>query len=237
MASATNPLRSLLRCTTAPVARGFQSSIYPATTIASFSTTAALSAAPVKKKSGSVQTVKQKAVYKKKGGQNAAPVRKPNPGERKAFRKRIQLSNNSAIEVQGTDVLTADAMTDTANAGKLFALPDPVVDQLRILEAFKPTQSWHLFRKPHVLLRAELVDLMAKLKSAADSKEAARVILRGSKLSGKSLALLQAMGYALLNNWVVINIPEGNSHYLRAQFAPVLFHSSDQLNSQRSHQR
>lgn len=216
MASATNPLRSLLRCTTAgPIARGLQSSIFPTTvaaTVAPFSTTTAHQAVVgLKKKSGQIQTTKQKANFKKKKGQQqSSSGRKPNTGERKAFRKRVQLSNNSAIEVKGTEPLTAAAMADAASAGRLFAIPDALVDQLRTLQAFKPTQSWGLFRKPHVLLRAELVELMAKLKVSAEGKEAARVIVRGSRLSGKSLALLQAMSYALLNNWVVINIPEAN---------------------------
>lgn len=216
MASATNPLRSLARAAAGPVSRGFQASIFPTTTrtaaaVASFSTTAVLSAQPAKKATGVVTSQKQKKNYKKKSAQSSGPVRKPNPGERKAFRKRILLSNNSAIEVQGADTLTADAMADAASAGRLFALPDPLVDQLRVLEAFKPTQSWHLFRKPHVLLRAEAVELMAKLKASVDRKEAARIVLRGSRLSGKSLAILQAISYGLLNNWVVINLPEGKT--------------------------
>ncbi len=212
MASATIPLRSLLRSTTgSTVARGFQQPVLSsAATTASFTTTSLAAKGPVKAVKA-VQSQKQKKTYKKKGAQNAAPVRKPNPGERKAFRKRVQLSNNSALEVQGTDELTADAMINSANAGKMFALPDPLVDQLRVLEAFKPTQSWGLFRKPHILLRSEMADLTAKLGSAVESKKAARIVLRGSRLSGKSLALLQAMSYALLGNWVVVHIPEGEA--------------------------
>lgn len=239
MASATNSLRSLLlRSATRPVATGLQPSIYStASTTALFSTTATLSAAPLKgkKSAGAPQSTKQKKNYKKKKAQSAAPMKKPNPGERKAFRKRIQLSNNSAIEVQGTEPLTADVMVDAASAGKLFALSDQLVDQLRTLEAFKPTQSWNLFRKPHVLLRAELVDLMAKLEGSVSSKEAARIVLRGSRLSGKSLALLQAMSYALLKNWVVINLPEGNS-LNESHLSPVPFQIVNCYDSQRSHQ-
>lgn len=204
MAPSANPLRTLLR-PAGPVARGLHPGVYSG---APFSTTALLAKGPPAK-AGAVQTQKQKKTFKKKGAQSVGPARKPNAGERKAFRKRIQLSNNSALEVQGVDVLEAGVMTDGASAGKMFSLPDQLVDQLRTLEAFKPTQSWNLFRKPHVLLRQEVVNIMGRLGSAAESKKAARLVLRGSRLSGKSLALLQAMSYALLNNWVVINIPEG----------------------------
>ncbi|KAF4123891.1 small subunit ribosomal protein S29 [Geosmithia morbida] len=139
----------------------------------------------------------------------ASSAKKPNPGERKASRKRIQLSNNNALEVAGLGTLEAGTMTDPANAGKMFAVPDHIQDRLRTLEAFKPTQAWSLFRRPHVLLRSEVVDLVSRLQASAADKKAQRLVLTGAKLSGKSIALLQAMTYGLLNDWVVINIPEG----------------------------
>ncbi|KAF7544442.1 hypothetical protein G7046_g9788 [Stylonectria norvegica] len=148
-----------------------------------------------------------KKSYKKRG--NIVSVRKPNPGERKAFRKRIQLSNNSALPVEGLDVLQPGNMALAESAGKMLAVPDNVVDQLRALEAFKTTQSWSLFRRPHVLLRQETVELMKRLEASAEKKEAVRCVLTGSKLSGKSMTMLQAMSYALLNNWIVLHIPEG----------------------------
>jgi small subunit ribosomal protein S29 len=150
---------------------------------------------------------KVKKSYKKRA--NVAPVRKPQPGERKAFRKRIQLSNNSALPVQGLGTLDSKNMAQDSSVGKVFAVPDQVVDHLRALEAFKTTQTWNLFRKPHVLLRKETVELMKKLELSAKEKKALKCVLTGSKLSGKSMTMLQAMAYALLNNWVVFHIPEG----------------------------
>lgn len=100
-------------------------------------------------------------------------------------------------------------MTKAESAGKMFAIPDQVVDHLRALEAFKTTQTWNLFRKPHVLQRKETVELMKKLELSAKEKKALKCVLTGSKLSGKSMAMLQAMAYALLNNWVVFHVPEG----------------------------
>ncbi|KAH7023308.1 mitochondrial ribosomal death-associated protein 3-domain-containing protein [Ilyonectria destructans] len=201
MASA-NSLRCLVRPAMAP---RLQPMMLAA---ASFSTSTVLAAAaPPAIKSRRDLPAKQKKTYKKRA--NVAPVRKPNPGERKAFRKRIQLSNNSALPVEGLGALEAGNMALDENAGKVFSIPDHVVDQLRALEAFKTTQSWNLFRRPHVLLRKETVELMKKLEGSVEKKEALKCVLTGSKLSGKSMTMLQAMAYALLNNWVVFHVPEG----------------------------
>lgn len=202
MASA-NSLRCLMRPTIPRAPR-----IQPVL-LAPFSTSSSLLAvsAPPAIKSRRDLPQKVKKSYKKRA--NVAPVRKPQPGERKAFRKRIQLSNNSALPVQGLGTLDAKNMAQDSSVGKVFAVPDPVVDHLRALEAFKTTQSWNLFRKPHVLLRKETVELMKKLELSAKEKKALKCVLTGSKLSGKSMTMLQAMAYALLNNWVVFHIPEG----------------------------
>lgn len=197
MASA-NSMRSLMR-PTIPISPRVQAMSCP---LAAFSTTARVQA-------GKAAPGKKVQVPKRDNRQPVSTVKKPNPGERKAFRKRIQLSNNSALEVPGLDTLEAGTMTSEASVGKMFAIPNEVQDRLRILEAFKPTQSWGLFRKPHVLLRKEVADLMSKLESSVTDKEGRRLVLTGDRMSGKSIALLQAMAYGLMNDWVVINIPEG----------------------------
>lgn len=143
-------------------------------------------------------------------------TKSPAPGERKAFRKRIVLSNNNALEVPGLDTLSAETMADSANAGKVFSIPDKLVDQLRASEAFKATQTWGLFRSPHVLLRSETADLAKKMQAAADKKEALRLVISGDRLSGKSTLLLQALANGFLNDWIVVNIPEGKPAYARA---------------------
>ncbi|EMT65249.1 37S ribosomal protein S23, mitochondrial [Fusarium odoratissimum] len=141
MASA-NSLRCLMRPTIPRAPR-----IQPVL-LAPFSTSNAALAvsAPPAIKSRRDLPQKVKKSYKKRA--NVTPVRKPQPGERKAFRKRIQLSNNSALPVAGLENLDASNMTKAESAGKI-------------------------------------------------------------KLSGKSMAMLQAMAYALLNNWVVFHVPEG----------------------------
>lgn len=137
-------------------------------------------------------------------------VRKPAPGERKNFRKRVQLSNNSALVVTGLDTLKAKTMLDEDAKGKVVGLSDGLVDQLRALEGFKSSQSWGLFRQPHFLVRSETVELMKRMEEGAgEGSKGFRAVLTGSKLSGKSTALLQAQSHALLNGWVAIHIPEG----------------------------
>lgn len=177
--------------------------------LAPLSTTSARAAGPpsVKSRRDIVKPVK-KTFNKKK---TADTVRKPAPGERKAFRKRITLSSSSALTVPGLQTLEAGVLADAANAATVVELPDAVVDQLRALGAFRPSQRWALFRKPHVLVRKETVDMVTRMDKAVAAKEVAKIILTGGRASGKSTALLQAMSHALTNDWVVINIPEGKA--------------------------
>ncbi|EFY92836.1 hypothetical protein J3459_012563 [Metarhizium acridum] len=203
--SATSSLRSLVR-PSIPLAPRIHPVIL--SRVAFFSTTTAMAAAPPPTiKSRRDLPKKAKRTFKKKT--NVVAVKKPNPGERKAFRKRIQLSNNSALPVRNIDELSPETMAKSESKGKMFALPDKVVDQLRALEAFKTTQTWSLFRRPHFLVREETVQLMSKMEESVEKKDALKCVLTGSKLSGKSLALLQSMSYALMNDWVVVHIPEG----------------------------
>ncbi|KAK2611407.1 hypothetical protein N8I77_004746 [Diaporthe amygdali] len=132
----------------------------------------------------------------------------PLPGERKAWRKRIVLSNNNAIPVHGSPRLDADNMADSASAGKVFKIPEGTMDQLRASEAFKSSQTWGLFHSPHALVRPEMVEMCASMKEKVAKGETLRMVISGEKAAGKSVLLLQAMANAFLNEWVVINIPE-----------------------------
>ncbi|KAK5624710.1 hypothetical protein RRF57_000426 [Xylaria bambusicola] len=133
----------------------------------------------------------------------------PLPGERKAFRKRIQLSNDNALAVTGLDVLTTENVVDSDSIGKVFGIPADSLDQLRVCEAFKSSQTWSLFRSPHMLVRKETVDLTKQMMDAIEKKETLRLVVTGNRGSGKSIVGLQALATGLLNEWVVINIPEG----------------------------
>ncbi|KAH8179956.1 mitochondrial ribosomal death-associated protein 3 domain-containing protein [Sarocladium implicatum] len=179
------------------------------TTTAPFSTTSASLAGMDRR---NLPGAMKKNYKSKKGGAAAVPAttKRPGPGERKAFRKRIQLSNNSAFVVQGLEKLGPETLLAEGASGKVVGLPDSLVDQLRSLEAFKATQSWGLFRQPHFLVRDETVTLIKKMDEAVKGKkEALKCVLTGSRLSGKSMAVLQAQSHALVNGWVAIHIPEG----------------------------
>lgn len=198
------PLASVASVTSLPLAR-----------TAPFSTTAANARPPAKAaaaKTGSnthIRAGKKLQLGKFKKERVADKGKPPLPGERKAYRKRITLSNDNAIPVPWlTDLGPAD-LADPANTAKMMALPDAVQDQLRASEAFKTTQCWGMFRKPAVLVRKETVELTNRIRDAADKKKTLRLVLTGDKVTGKSMMLLQAMTHAYLNNWIVINIPEG----------------------------
>lgn len=211
--SATNGLRCLVRPSTTtaiPLSVPRQAPIaFSQTTL--FSTTAAR---PLKPKAqeptkGHVRAGKRLVLGKKNKNKIAEKGKPPLPGERKAYRKRITLSNDNAIAVPWLTDMGPESLLDSANVAKVLALPEEVQDQLRASEAFKPTQCWKMFRKPSVLVRKETVDLMNKMQSAAEKRQTLRMVLTGDKIAGKSLMVLQAMAHAYLNNWVVIHIPEG----------------------------
>jgi small subunit ribosomal protein S29 len=146
--------------------------------------------------------------------------RAPAPGERKAYRKRITLSNDNAIPVPWLTDLTPAALAHAANTGKILALPEETQEQLRASEAFKPTQCWGMFRKPAVLVRKESVELANRMNDSASNNQTMRLVLTGDKVTGKSLMLLQAMTHAFLNNWVVIHIPDGTTSHTSSIFSP-----------------
>jgi small subunit ribosomal protein S29 len=132
------------------------------------------------------------------------------PGERKAARKRIVLSNTNAIEVSNMADMTATL--ESAQIGTVLGIPGPVVDQLRTVEAFKSNQGWGLFRRPGCLVRAESVELVKILDQVEVGKKTSMTILDGDKRSGKSILMLQAMSTAFLKGWIVVNIPDGAYH-------------------------
>lgn len=177
---------------------------------APFSTTAPAAAAADKGgPTGHVRAGKKMKLGKFKKNKVADKTKPPLPGERKAYRKRITLSNDNAIPVPWlTDIGPGDLL-DPGNVAKVLSLPEGVQDQLRACEAFKPTQCWNMFRKPSVLVRSETVDLMGRIQKAIAENQTARIVLTGEKVTGKSLLLLQAMAHAYVNDWIVIHVPDG----------------------------
>lgn len=131
------------------------------------------------------------------------------PGQRKAFRKKITLSNNNALIVHGLEQMSAKNLSSPKSVGKVMKIPGGALDQLRAVEAFKPTQSWGLFHSPHMLVRPETVKLCKTMVEKGKAGETARIVVSGDRAAGKSMLVLQAMTNAFLNKWIVINIPEG----------------------------
>jgi small subunit ribosomal protein S29 len=155
---------------------------------------------------------------KSKGGAKTLRIKKkavvksgkpPMPGERKALRKRVVLSNTNALEVLGMADLTGGMVRDASLVGKVVGLDGKTVDCLRAAEAFKPTQGWGLFRRPGLLVREESIVLADKLIAAEEGKETLKLVIDGERGTGKSLMLLYALATAALRGWVVLNIPEG----------------------------
>jgi len=179
---------------------------------AAFSTSPSLSANPPKKKSVVAKPAARSGrTLKLAKNKRAVTARPPAPGERKALRKRVVLSNTNALEVQGLQDFTAGNTTGTKSKlseGKVLGLGNDTVDALRALEAFKPTQGWSLFRRPATLVRKETVELARLLEGIKDGKKVERRLLFGEKGSGKSVLVLQGMAMAYLKGWVVVHFPD-----------------------------
>ena len=130
------------------------------------------------------------------------------------MRKRVVLSNTNALKVVGLQELAAENITQEESVGTVVSIPNQLIDRLRALDAFKPTQTWGMFKHPAILVRKETVHLgqtIERISAEDGGKETIREIVVGEKGSGKSLHLLQAISLASLKDWVVIHIPEGRS--------------------------
>lgn len=193
----------------------------PASSISLSATSSFHTTAPqfdvVKKKKGVSAPKKLRestsAKIKKKRVERPRP---PEPGARKAERKRIVLSNTNAIEIRDMADLTPDNITDDSMIAQVLGLEGTLLDQLREAKAFKPTQNWNMFRRPATLVRRETVGLGQNIREVNESVSdngmgplTLRQIIAGARSTGKSLLLLQAMSIAYLNKWIVLNIPEG----------------------------
>ncbi|KKA22118.1 Mitochondrial ribosomal protein DAP3 [Rasamsonia emersonii CBS 393.64] len=201
-------------------------SALPAAT-AAFHTSAARYANPLKKKSNSVEPPKYRQaksarMKKKKVIEKPKP---PAPGERKALRKRIVLSNTNALEVPGMQDLSVETMIDSRLRGSVVGLPVPMLDQLRAVQAFKPTQGWYIFRRPGTVLRRETLEMGRLFERISDGPEKGKVVKRivtGMRGTGKSVHLLQAMAMAFLKKWVVFTVPEAQDLVIsHTAYAPL----------------
>ena len=107
--------------------------------------------------------------------------------------------------------LSKENVADESLKAAVVALPGPVVDSLRAVEAFKTTQSWNFFRRPGMLMREENLELASKLQAAEGEKSTLRRIYTGERGVGKSMMVLHGMTTAFIKDWIVVNIPDGKS--------------------------
>ncbi|KAJ5658275.1 uncharacterized protein N7484_001924 [Penicillium longicatenatum] len=188
----------------------------PRVSTAGFHSTAVQYAMPAKKKGASLTPMRyrQGQTLRRKKKKTTERARPPAVGERKAMRKRIVLSNPNALEVEGMQDLSAETMVDARLRGSVIGLPVPMLDQLRAVEAFKPKQGWSIFRRPGTILRRDALEmgrLFEKISGHGDAPEKGKVVkkvITGSKGSGKTVHLLQAMAMGFTKKWVVVTIPD-----------------------------
>jgi small subunit ribosomal protein S29 len=186
-----------------------------------FTTSPSLAANPPKKKGAVAPSTRQGTTLRLNKNKRETSGRPPAPGERKALRKKIVLSNTNALEVQGLQELNKENGTASKLAeleGQVLGLTDANVEALRSLEAFKHTQAWNLFRRPATVIRKDTIEIAKALEAAEGgedrekAKEVVKRVLFGEKGSGKSVLQLQAMALALNKGWVVIHIPNGRTN-------------------------
>ncbi|RMY50606.1 hypothetical protein D0863_14830 [Hortaea werneckii] len=177
---------------------------------AAFSTSPSLLVNPPKKKAvGAKPTARSGKSLKLAKNTRTATARPPAPGERKALRKRVVLSNTNALEVHGLKDLSKESVGKLREyEGRVLGLSNDSVDALRALEAFKPNQGWSLFRRPATLVRKETVELAEMMSDVKETQKVDRRVLAGEKGSGKSVLQLQAMTMAYLQGWIVMHFPE-----------------------------
>jgi small subunit ribosomal protein S29 len=139
--------------------------------------------------------------------------------QKRALQKRIVLSNANAPQVPWLQDLSKDNMSKESVDGKVYGLPDAVVDALRLVRAFKVGQDWASYRRPACLIRHEAWELGRMMQaiggdqtSGNNAAQTLRRVVYGPRGAGKSVLLLQAMTMAFLRGWIVINIPEGMLH-------------------------
>lgn len=175
---------------------------------ASFSTTANLEATNPQKGSGS--KLMRKTLNVSRGNtQRQKTYKPPPPGERKAIRKRVVLSNTNAFEVDSLTDIDVKNFANEDQAGQMIGLPNDLIDNLRAIDAFKPSQGWGFFRRPASLVRKETLEVAKFISSHTSGAEVFRRVVAGERGSGKSVLLLQAQAMAFLKQWVVIHLPEG----------------------------
>ena len=177
------------------------------------STSTSLAAPPPKPKHGITKLPvkgESKTYIRKKQKPIAKASRPPAVGERKAQKKRIVLNNPNALEVPWLQELRKETTLDRSIEGSVVAISSVIVEQLRTVGAFKPSQRWSSLRRPVILLTGQRMELARELEDIEKPGQQATVrrVYTGIKGTGKSTMLLQAMAIAFSRGWMVMSIPE-----------------------------
>ncbi|KAG9241880.1 mitochondrial ribosomal death-associated protein 3-domain-containing protein [Calycina marina] len=200
------------KCLSRPSPLQMTSQIQLRSATAAFSTTTPVFNV-VKKKTAAGKLIQSKAGQAKTLRlKKKAPVKMgkpPAPGERKAMRKRVVLSNTNALAVPGMQDLKKDIVGNLGKefVGRVLGIEGKTVDALRAAEAFKPHQSWCFFRRPGILIREETIVLGEKIIDA-EKEGGLKLVLDGDRVTGKSLMLVSALAMAHVRGWIVLNVPE-----------------------------
>ncbi|GAB7364777.1 hypothetical protein MBLNU230_g5575t1 [Neophaeotheca triangularis] len=205
------PSRGLcLRCLGRAAPSETSSSTVAVSHRAAFSTSQPYQANPPKAKNATASGARKGKSLRLAKNTRASTGRPPAPGERKALRKRVVLSNVNALEVQGLQDFNPENAAKLGEfRGGVLGFDDATVDSLKALDGFKPTQGWSMFRRPATVVREATVELAQKLEAVQKDKSTVRRVVTGERGSGKSVLQLQGMAMAYQKGWIVLHIPEG----------------------------
>lgn len=109
--------------------------------------------------------------------------------------------------------LSLENIADARLRGQVMGIPMPLIDRLRGLQAFKPSQGWNMFRRPGTLMRRESLEMGRLIQRIQNGEEKGKTfvnVIRGDKGTGKSLHLVKAMTMGLMNDWIVVNVPQAS---------------------------
>lgn len=161
------------------------------TLLRSFSTTPTpLARAPAtggKKRPTNLRALGNNFKTKKKGKDDSPKARYGKPGEARAMKRMVVLSNTHALSVP-TETFSGESITNPGlHWGKMMGFNVPTLQRLKGLDAFQPRRNWEFFNAPNVLYRRQTADL-AKLMCWV---EGTQMDAEGVKMVEKNWRLLE----------------------------------------------
>lgn len=131
-----------------------------------------------------------------------------------AFAAKVGSSRASAKLTPDATKVDLSPITPTIftkdHVGTVFETPANVVAQLYSLDVLERQSGYQYFSQIATVLRHPSVELAELLEQDGSSRDR-RILLDGAPGSGKSIAMLQAITFALQKKWVVISIPRAEA--------------------------